>query len=89
MPSKEKKKERRSRLMRKLARVKGENATSSSGHVSGMIGLLETMRAQLEAGVFFFALIETFYCLLIIIFYSLYFLLYIVDNYYHQYYNQE
>lgn len=48
VPSKEKKKERRSRLMRKLARAKGENATSSTGHVSGMIGLLETMRAQLE-----------------------------------------
>ena len=73
VPSKEKKKERRSRLMRKLARAKGENATSSTGHVSGMIGLLETMRAQLEAGFFFFALIETFCCLLIIIFYSLYF----------------
>ncbi|KAJ0968899.1 hypothetical protein J5N97_021776 [Dioscorea zingiberensis] len=48
VPSKEKKKERRSRLMRKLARVKGENATTTSDHVSGMVALLETMRAQLE-----------------------------------------
>lgn len=47
VPSKEKKKEKRSRLMRKLARGKNEVVTQSQ-RAPGLVGLLETMRVQLE-----------------------------------------
>ncbi|XP_008791229.2 protein unc-13 homolog [Phoenix dactylifera] len=48
VPSKEKKKEKKSKLMRKLARSKSENVTPQTQHVPGLVGLLETLRAQLE-----------------------------------------
>lgn len=48
VPSKEKKKEKRSRLMRKLGRSKSENVVSQSQQSSGLVGLLEAMRMQME-----------------------------------------
>ncbi|XP_010923473.1 protein unc-13 homolog isoform X2 [Elaeis guineensis] len=48
VPSKEKKKEKKSKLMRKLARSKSENVTPQTQRVPGLVGLLETLRAQLE-----------------------------------------
>ncbi|KAK9081787.1 hypothetical protein Syun_031233 [Stephania yunnanensis] len=48
VPSREKKKEKKSRLMRKLGRSKTENPVSQPQQGSGLIGLLETMRIQLE-----------------------------------------
>ncbi|XP_074280580.1 protein unc-13 homolog [Silene latifolia] len=48
VPSKEKKKEKRSRLLRKLGRSKAENVMSEPHHSSGLVGLLETMRTQME-----------------------------------------
>ncbi|KAL6880080.1 hypothetical protein ACP4OV_011645 [Aristida adscensionis] len=48
VPQKEKKKERRSKLMRKLGRSKSESAESHTHRQPGLVGLLETMRAQLE-----------------------------------------
>ncbi|CAK7336489.1 unnamed protein product [Dovyalis caffra] len=48
VPSKEKKKDKRSRLMRKLGRSKTENAATNSQHATGLVGLLENMRAQME-----------------------------------------
>lgn len=48
VPSKEKKKEKKSKLMRKLARSKNENLTPQTHRVPGLVGLLETMRAQME-----------------------------------------
>lgn len=48
VPSKEKKKEKKSRLIRKLARSKNENVAPQPQRVPGLVGLLETMRAQLE-----------------------------------------
>ncbi|KAJ8648655.1 hypothetical protein MRB53_001678 [Persea americana] len=47
VPSKEKKKEKRHKLMRKLARSKSDQAPQSQ-RASGLAGLLETMRVQLE-----------------------------------------
>lgn len=47
MPSKEKKKEKRSRLIRKLGRGKSDHV-SHSQQMSGLVGLLETMRVQME-----------------------------------------
>ncbi|XP_072998980.1 protein unc-13 homolog isoform X2 [Typha latifolia] len=47
VPMKEKKKEKKSKLMRKLARSKSENPAPET-HLPGLVGLLETMRAQLE-----------------------------------------
>ncbi|KAL9233827.1 hypothetical protein vseg_008774 [Gypsophila vaccaria] len=47
IPSKEKKKEKKSRLLRKLGRSKAENAAEPH-HASGLVGLLETMRTQME-----------------------------------------
>ncbi|KAH9619977.1 hypothetical protein KSS87_023532, partial [Heliosperma pusillum] len=48
VPSREKKKEKKSRLLRKLGRSKAENVTSEPHHSSGLVGLLETMRTQME-----------------------------------------
>ncbi|OMO87254.1 hypothetical protein COLO4_20721 [Corchorus olitorius] len=48
VPSKEKKKEKRSKLMRKLGRSRNENIVAQSQHSSGLVGLLETMRVQME-----------------------------------------
>lgn len=48
VPSKEKKKDKRSKLMRKLGRSKTENAVTHSQHATGLVGLLENMRAQME-----------------------------------------
>jgi hypothetical protein len=49
VPVKEKKKERRSKIMRKLGRSKTESVTSQEQRAPGLVGLLEIMRAQLEA----------------------------------------
>lgn len=43
--------------MRKLARSKSENVTPQTQRVPGLVGLLETLRAQLEACFISFALI--------------------------------
>ncbi|KAG6787756.1 hypothetical protein POTOM_003801 [Populus tomentosa] len=48
VPSKEKKKDKRSKLMRKLGRGKTENAVTHSHRATGLVGLLENMRAQME-----------------------------------------
>ncbi|XP_015894761.3 protein unc-13 homolog [Ziziphus jujuba] len=48
VPSKEKKKDKRSRLMRKLGRSRNENVLSKSQQAPGLVGLLETMRVQME-----------------------------------------
>ncbi|KAL5799396.1 hypothetical protein ACOSQ4_032280 [Xanthoceras sorbifolium] len=48
VPSKEKRKDKRSRLMRKLGRSKNENVLTQSQNAPGLVGLLETMRVQLE-----------------------------------------
>ncbi|XP_043719972.1 protein unc-13 homolog [Telopea speciosissima] len=48
VPSKEKKKDKKSRLMRKLARSKSDHVVPQSEHAPGLAGLLETMRIQLE-----------------------------------------
>ncbi|XP_015570896.2 protein unc-13 homolog [Ricinus communis] len=47
VPSKEKKKDKRSKLMRKLGRSKSENVVQSD-RAPGLNGLLEIMRAQME-----------------------------------------
>ncbi|TVU08896.1 hypothetical protein EJB05_42323, partial [Eragrostis curvula] len=48
VPQKEKKKEKRHKLMRRLGRSKSESAESHTQRQSGLVGLLENMRAQLE-----------------------------------------
>lgn len=48
VPQKEKKKEKRHRLMRKLGRSKSESVDTHTQRQPGLVGLLETMRAQLE-----------------------------------------
>ncbi|KAF7824749.1 protein unc-13-like protein [Senna tora] len=49
VPSKEKKKEKKSRLMRKLGRSsKSGSVVSQSQNAPGLVGLLETMRVQME-----------------------------------------
>ncbi|XP_028103461.1 protein unc-13 homolog [Camellia sinensis] len=48
IPTKEKKKEKRSRFMRKLGRSKTENVVYQSQNATGLVGLLETMRVQME-----------------------------------------
>ncbi|KAK4285329.1 hypothetical protein QN277_002039 [Acacia crassicarpa] len=48
VPSKEKKKEKKSRLIRKLGRSKSESVVSQSQNTPGLVGLLETMRVQME-----------------------------------------
>ncbi|CAN1339112.1 Protein unc-13 homolog [Linum perenne] len=48
VPSKEKKKDKKSRLMRKLGRSKTQSLASQYDRAPGMVGLLETMRAQME-----------------------------------------
>ncbi|KAF0915824.1 hypothetical protein E2562_039125 [Oryza meyeriana var. granulata] len=48
VPQKEKKKEKKNRLMRKLGRSKSESTQSQTQRQPGLVGLLETMRAQLE-----------------------------------------
>ena len=49
MPAKEKKKEKKSRFIKKLARSKSESIASQSQRAPGLVGLLEIMRAQMEA----------------------------------------
>lgn len=49
VPSKEKKKEKKSKLMRKLRHSKNESIVSQSPRAAGLVGLLEILRAQLEA----------------------------------------
>jgi hypothetical protein len=48
IPSKEKKKDKRSRLMRKLGRSRSEHVVMQSQRATGLVGLLETMRVQME-----------------------------------------
>ncbi|KAF5446018.1 hypothetical protein F2P56_031682 [Juglans regia] len=48
VPSKEKKKDKRSKLMRKLGRSRSENVVMQSQRAPGLVGLLETMRVQME-----------------------------------------
>lgn len=48
VPAKEKKKDKRSKLMRKLGRSRTENIASQSLQAPGLVGLLETMRVQME-----------------------------------------
>ncbi|KAG9454920.1 hypothetical protein H6P81_007824 [Aristolochia fimbriata] len=48
VPVKEKKKDKKSKLMRKLARSKSDNVAPPSQRATGLTGLLETMRVQLE-----------------------------------------
>ncbi|XP_062198694.1 protein unc-13 homolog [Phragmites australis] len=48
VPQKEKKKEKKNKLMRKLGRSKSESVESHTQRQPGLVGLLETMRAQLE-----------------------------------------
>ncbi|MED6184987.1 Protein unc-13, variant 2 [Stylosanthes scabra] len=48
VPSKEKKKEKRSSLIRKLGRSKTGSVVSQSQSAPGFVGLLETMRVQME-----------------------------------------
>ncbi|KAK4835776.1 hypothetical protein QYF36_014424 [Acer negundo] len=48
VPSKEKRKDKRSKLLRKLGRSKNENVLTQSQRAPGLVGLLETMRVQLE-----------------------------------------
>lgn len=48
VPSKEKKKEKKSRLLKKLGRSKSEQVTTQSQQSTGLTGLLETMRIQME-----------------------------------------
>uniref|UniRef100_A0A7N0ZYM5 Protein unc-13 homolog n=1 Tax=Kalanchoe fedtschenkoi TaxID=63787 RepID=A0A7N0ZYM5_KALFE len=48
VPAKDKKKDKKSKLMRKLGRSKSESVTAQSERVPGMVGLLETMRVQME-----------------------------------------
>ncbi|KAG9156862.1 hypothetical protein Leryth_025128 [Lithospermum erythrorhizon] len=48
VPSKDKKKEKKSRLMSKLRSSKNENAATISQQSHGLVGILETMRVQME-----------------------------------------
>ncbi|KAJ0047257.1 hypothetical protein Pint_05206 [Pistacia integerrima] len=48
VPSKEKRKDKKSRLMRKLGRSKNESIVNQSQRAPGLVGLLETMRVQME-----------------------------------------
>ncbi|KAF8780797.1 hypothetical protein HU200_000739 [Digitaria exilis] len=48
VPQKEKKKEKRHKLIRKLGRSKSESVDTHSQRQPGLVGLLETLRAQLE-----------------------------------------
>ncbi|KAK4746957.1 hypothetical protein SAY87_025994 [Trapa incisa] len=47
VPNKEKKKDKRSKLIRKLGRSRSDNIVTQS-HTPGLVGLLETMRVQME-----------------------------------------
>ncbi|EPS69825.1 hypothetical protein M569_04933, partial [Genlisea aurea] len=48
VPSKERKKEKKSRLMKKLIRSRSDNVAAQSNQPDGLVGLLETMRVQME-----------------------------------------
>ncbi|KAI4370470.1 hypothetical protein MLD38_018823 [Melastoma candidum] len=48
VPPKEQKKDKRSRLMKKLGRSKSENVVRESQRLPGLVGLLENMRVQME-----------------------------------------
>ncbi|KAH9752312.1 protein unc-13-like [Citrus sinensis] len=48
VPSKEKRKDKKSRLMKKLGRSKNDNVVNQSQRAPGLVGLLETMRVQME-----------------------------------------
>lgn len=64
MPVKEKKKEKRSKIMRKLGRSKTESVASQAQRAPGLVGLLEIMRAQLEASNQIHLYFLLFFCLL-------------------------
>ncbi|XP_073269571.1 protein unc-13 homolog isoform X1 [Primulina huaijiensis] len=51
VPSKEKKKDTKSRLMKKLGRSKSDHVVLQSQSSYGLVGLLETMRVQMEISV--------------------------------------
>lgn len=59
MPSKEKKKEKKSKLLKKLGRSKSEQVTNQSQQSTGLTGLLETMRVQMEVQTIFLFYIYT------------------------------
>ncbi|KAJ8428771.1 hypothetical protein Cgig2_010775 [Carnegiea gigantea] len=48
VPCKEKKKEKKSRLLKKLGRTKSEQSSTQPQPATGLVGLLETMRVQME-----------------------------------------
>ncbi|XP_044461831.1 protein unc-13 homolog isoform X2 [Mangifera indica] len=48
VPSKEKRKDKKSSLLRKLGRSKNESFVNQSQRAPGLVGLLETMRVQME-----------------------------------------
>lgn len=48
VPPKEKKRDKKSRLISKLARSKNDHVMSQSQPAPGLLGLLETMRVQME-----------------------------------------
>ncbi|KAH9686341.1 protein unc-13-like [Citrus sinensis] len=48
VPSKEKRKDKKSKLMKKLGRSKNDNVVTQSQRAPGLVGLLETMRVQME-----------------------------------------
>lgn len=60
VPSREIKKEKKSKLMRKLVRSKNDNVVPHSQRVSGMVGLLDTMKTQLEVVFSSFCIIHIF-----------------------------
>lgn len=52
VPSKEKRKDKRSKLIKKLGRSRSESVRQSQS-ATGLVGLLETMRVQLEVSLSF------------------------------------
>lgn len=48
VPNKEKRKEKKSRFIKKLGHSKSENFAAQSHRTPGLVGLLEILRAQLE-----------------------------------------
>lgn len=53
VPSKEKKKDKKSKLLKKLGRSKSDHVAPPQ-RATGLVGLLETMRVQLEASITLF-----------------------------------
>lgn len=65
MPSKEKKKEKKSKLLKKLGRSKSEQVTNQSQQSTGLTGLLETMRVQMEVQTIYFCFIYTLFYIVV------------------------